>query len=160
MYFWEYNAERALEFAAYKATLKNISDPITDPVVIGAIINLGNCLDLLDSHSIKSLNKGYDMLCRTMKQEGFPLPKNTPLKNGKDLIFRNLDCAVIEAVHSIKKDTPPPYDSVRGVFWEGDEVYKGAGFREQNHIQICVRNPNCIKAFFTPREIHKDQNPV
>jgi hypothetical protein len=24
------------------------------------------------------------------------------------------------------------------------------GFREKNHIQICVRNLNCIKGYFTP----------
>jgi hypothetical protein len=44
------------------------------------------------------------------------------------------------------------FDSVRGVFWEGNEPYPNAGFREKNHIQISVRNPNCIKGFFIPRE--------
>jgi hypothetical protein len=43
------------------------------------------------------------------------------------------------------------FDSVRGVFWEGKELYPGAGFMERNHIQICLRNPNCIKGFFIPR---------
>lgn len=46
-----------------------------------------------------------------------------------------------------------PYDSVRGVFLEGGELYPDAGFREKNHIQICVRNNNCIKGFFIPKNM-------
>ena len=38
------------------------------------------------------------------------------------------------------------------VIVEGDELYPGAGFHDKNHIQICIRNPNCIKGFFIPRE--------
>ncbi|HEV9036455.1 MAG TPA: hypothetical protein VGQ51_07545 [Puia sp.] len=45
----------------------------------------------------------------------------------------------------------PPFDSVRGVFVEGRELYPGAGFQDKNHIQICIRNPNCIRSFFLPR---------
>ena len=45
------------------------------------------------------------------------------------------------------------YDSVRGVFWEGDDLYPGAGFKEKNHIQIAIINPNCIKGFFLPRDV-------
>ena len=42
---------------------------------------------------------------------------------------------------------------MKGVFWEGDKLYLEAGFTEKNHIQICIRNPNCIKGFFLPREL-------
>lgn len=62
---------------------------------------------------------------------------------------RKLDCAVIEGIHSVHKKS---FDTTRGVFWEGDFPYKTAGFREKNHIQICVRNPNCIKGYFIPRD--------
>ena len=40
------------------------------------------------------------------------------------------------------------FDSARGVFVEGEALYPNAGFNEKNHIQICIRNPNCIKGFF------------
>ena len=46
----------------------------------------------------------------------------------------------------------PPFDSVRGVFFEGENLYPNAGFKAKNHIQVCVRNPNCIKGFFRVRE--------
>jgi hypothetical protein len=45
------------------------------------------------------------------------------------------------------------FDSVGGVFVEGKELYPSAGFREKNHIQLCIRNPNCIKGYFHLQEI-------
>ena len=48
-----------------------------------------------------------------------------------------------------------PFDSVRGLFVEGGEVYPGSGFRSKTHVQICVVNPNCIIGCFIPRKIIK-----
>lgn len=78
------------------------------------------------------------------------MPINSDTKNSSDLVLRNLDCAVIENVH---RNTKSKFDSVRGVFVEGDKLYQGAGFNRKNHIQICIRNPNCIKGYFIPREL-------
>lgn len=47
------------------------------------------------------------------------------------------------------------YDSVRGVFPEGGEVYPGSGFVDKTHIQICIVNPNCIKGYFNPIPYNK-----
>ncbi|MEI9921409.1 MAG: hypothetical protein WDO14_21880 [Bacteroidota bacterium] len=44
------------------------------------------------------------------------------------------------------------FDSVHGAFLEGGEAFPGAGISAKGHIQICIRNPNCIKGFFTKRE--------
>jgi len=44
------------------------------------------------------------------------------------------------------------FDSTRGVFTEGGPIFPGAGILEKSHIQICIRNPNCIKGFFLPRK--------
>ncbi|HIW31736.1 MAG TPA: hypothetical protein IAA29_03025 [Candidatus Paenibacillus intestinavium] len=63
-----------------------------------------------------------------------------------ELLRRFLDCAVIRAVHEYNQETgQKPYDSIRGVFFEGNDLYPGAGFKAKNHIQVCVVNPNCIK---------------
>jgi hypothetical protein len=63
---------------------------------------------------------------------GFPLPKNYNAKNNEDLLLRELDCTVIEMLHTIRHETKlPPFDSVRGVFWEGELLYPNAGFREK-----------------------------
>ena len=42
IYFWENDPERALEWAEEKAARGELSDPY----VIGAVIDRGNCLDL------------------------------------------------------------------------------------------------------------------
>ena len=62
-----------------------------------------------------------------------------------------MDCSVIESLHQFNKDKGyHEYDSVRAGFWESDEIYETAGFREKNHIQICIRNPKCILGLFLP----------
>lgn len=74
---------------------------------------------------------------------------------------RNLDCFLINyLVAKEEKENGTKYDSVRGVFFEGNELYKNAGFREKNHIQIAVINPNCIKGYFKVREINQDFDEV
>lgn len=145
IYFWENNAERALQWA------KNSKKET--PSILGAVIDLGYCMDLIDSEFLKELNEAYGFLELTMRLTGNPIPKN----EGKtpDKLLRKLDCAVIETAHQINESTgATSYDSVRGVFWEGKELYPNAFFKEKNHIQICVRNPNCIKGYFIPRSVN------
>ena len=69
-----------------------------------------------------------------------------------DLLLRERDCAVIEFEHTINETARvKSFDSVRGAFIEGKKLYPNSGIYEKNHIQICVRNPNCIKGYFLPR---------
>ena len=53
----------------------------------------------------------------------------------------------------------PEYDSVRGVFTEGEEIYPNAGFLGKTHIQLCIVNPNCIKGYFSPRA-YDEEYPI
>lgn len=143
-YFWENNHRRAMLFAEEQSK----RGKITNPAVLGAYIDLGHCLDLLDSHYLESLKETYERLKEAFEIKNLSLPTNKPIFQPGDLLLRPLDCMVIEAhVNNYLK-----FDSVRGVFWEGNDLYPGAGMKEKNHIQICVRDINCIKAFFIPRE--------
>ncbi|MEY2830435.1 MAG: hypothetical protein RIQ33_2293 [Bacteroidota bacterium] len=155
IYFWENSPSRALEFAQHlKNNPQQSNRPIKKPAVIGAIINVGFCLDLLDYKNLQLLKEGYEVL----KSSGFAaeIRQNKAVSGTKDLLLRYLDCAVIETLHTVRKiSKEQPFDSVRGVFWEGNKLYDTAGFREKNHIQICIRNPNCIKGFFLPRQLDK-----
>ncbi len=154
IYFWENNEARALQWAEELVKRKNSS--VKTPAVIGAIIDLGYCLDLTDSLCLEELKKGYETLVAMCNETGMPMPQNMNLGNSTDLLLRKLDCAVIETMHKINKlANKRPYDSVKGVFWEGKPLYPNAGFAEKNHIQICVCNPNCIKGYFLPRDIDK-----
>ena len=54
IYFWEDNPGRALEWAAFVRNNPKFSRArIRDLFVIGAVIDPGNCLDLLETDSIR-----------------------------------------------------------------------------------------------------------
>ncbi len=146
IYFWDNSPSRAMEWAIELSKLKRTS--IKKPAVIGAILDLGYCLDLLDYKNLEFVKTGYTILERTMAAFEAPMPQN---RGGDDLKLRELDCAAIESLHkSMRENNEKAFDSVRGVFWEGTQIYPNAGFREKNHIQICVRNTDCIKGYFLP----------
>lgn len=148
-YFWENNYERALEFAQNPPGKKRFKVPS----VLGAIIDLEYCLDLLDTRYLRLVKKSYFNFISSAGIDGVEIPRNRTVRGSSDKLLRELDCAVIENLHNMQRQTKfEPFDSVRGVFVEGDELYPGAGFHDKNHIQICIRNPNCIKGFFIPRE--------
>jgi len=149
VYFWENNPDRALEYALYRREhpLEGAAR-IADPFILGAVLGLGHSLDLLESGSLALVSAAYDALSEAAGEIGAPLPQN---KGGHDIRVRCLDCAVIEALHEmIRGSGEPGFDSVRGVFTEGEELYPNAGFHRKDHIQICLRNPNCIKGYFLP----------
>lgn len=160
-YFWENSPSRALDFARELSKKKDSS--IRKPAVLGAVLNLGYCFDLLDYKNLETLRIGYELVKNTFENSGLTLPQNLAPKNstGSDLLIRKLDCAVLEAIHKLNTDSNlRQFDSVRGVFWEGAPLYPDAGFREKDHIQICIRNPNCIKGFFIPRKLDGKQANV
>lgn len=157
IYFWEGSPDRALEYAELlKKNPEKCNSIIKTPAVIGAVIDLGHCLNLLESNALGILKAAYDLYITSQKMSELQPVKNKPIHKEKDILLRNLDCAVIESLHesSIKTDDKS-YDAVRGVFWEGEELYPNAGFKSKNHIQVCVRNLNCIKGYFLPRKIDK-----
>jgi hypothetical protein len=162
IYFWENSPSRAVEFAEFlKNNPQRARTPIKTPSVIGAVIDLGYCLDFTDYSNLQLLKGGYELLKTAMDTLEVKLT-NKPIGENKDLLYRELDCAVIETLHSLRLPDSElkPFDSVRGVFWEGKEIYPNAGFKEKNHIQICIRNKNCIKGYFLPREFDSDYSKV
>lgn len=124
IYFWENNLKRAWEWAENGAKSKNAN--IKNPAVIGAVIDLGLCLDLVNSYHIIQLKEQYKILKAEMEITQMEMPKNKFTKSGV-LLLRNLDCAVIEHLHEERKcKGERPYDSVRGVFLEGNDIYENS----------------------------------
>ncbi|RFM37074.1 hypothetical protein [Chitinophaga silvisoli] len=151
MYFWQNNHARAIDFAQNPPG----KGKIEHPAVLGAAFSLGNCLDLTDKFYIDRVRDSYSNLLLTLNETNTPLPKNKPAKgstNPNDKILRGLDCSVIETLHcELREKGEIPFDTVRCVFIEGNPIYEDSGFYDQTHIQVCIRNPNCIKGFFLPR---------
>ena len=102
------------------------------------------------------IKDSFDNLSVSLNTFNKSLPINKNIGPSSDFLLRELDCAVIENLHLQRAfKNKKAFDSVRGLFVEGHPVYEGAGFHDKNHIQLCIRNPNCIKGFFKPRgEIH------
>lgn len=156
IYFWENSLVRAQQWAeAYcdRYNKKNPHNPQKDPAVIGAVISLGHCLDLTDYASAEILKTVYEILSLELSNIGKPMPVNRNVKGNHDILLRELDCAVIQRIHQYNIDTGKrSYDSVRGVFIEGNPVYDNSGIMEKTHTQLCIINPNCIKGYFKPLE--------
>jgi hypothetical protein len=150
IYFWEQNPTRALEYAMESAERKQFNKkPIVSPFVLGAIIDLGNCLNLVEASSLKILTTAFDSLKVLKDISGEKMPTNK--ENN-----RALDCAVIEYLHlSTKQKKMPEFDTVRCAFPEGGHAYPDSFISSRLHIQVCVRNADCIKGFFLPRPLSK-----
>lgn len=156
IYFWENDPVRAWEFANEAATKPfTTKGKIEKPFVLGAVIDLGLCLNLSDRRALDEVADAYMVLQDLHQLTGKPLPVN----KGPGFGARYLDCAVIETLHGLRErlddledgeDGLPPYDTVRSAFPEGDLLYENAGFRGKNHIQIAVINQRCIKGYFRP----------
>lgn len=156
-YIWENNLERAREWA--------IDTHGENGAVVGVVYELGTCLDLMDSCCIDLVKAARIDFEELMASLEFPLPVNRDIKNDlhKDKILRNYDCAVInhltrttdaayaEDVKSQGFSQTQVFDSVRGCFWEGGKI-DNMEIYEKTHIQIAIRNVNCIRGIFLPRE--------
>lgn len=154
IYFWENDPQRAWEFA-----LEGMSKPkqskgfVETPFVLGAVIDLGFCLNLLGREACDEATEAYETLAGAANASSEPIPEN----KGRNMGARFLDRAVIETVHATRElfdELQPgqylPYDSVRAAFLEGDHLYTGSGFAAKNHIQLAIRNTACIKGYFRP----------
>jgi len=148
IYFWEANPLRGLEFAT--EAIRRSSSRSAKPAVVGVVLDLGFCLDLTTAAGVEEVSSAYHHLASLLQTANVPLPQNS-----RDQLRRNLDCAVIETLHDIRKNGGlQQIDTVKGVFVEGQPVYEGAGIYEKTHIQICVRNPDCIKGVFRVPDHH------
>ena len=150
IYFWESSPQRALQWAHdAMARPETTKGKIKKPFVVGAIIDLGNCCSLFDADALAELREAHEVLQIAHDIEGTPMPTN---KGGQpDYALRYLDCAVIELMHEIREESNlPRYDTVRAAFGEGEALYAGTNLTAKHHIQIAVRDPECIKGYFLP----------
>lgn len=142
IYFWEYGADRALRFASFQQD----QGKVTTPAVIGAIVQLGRCFDLMDTRFTSLLPDAYEMCRQAYATAGKSLPVN--LGKTPDKKLRRLDCAVLNLYLQQRGDEA--FQSVRGAFEEGEPAFDGSMIRRETHIQIAVRDPRCILGVFRP----------
>lgn len=150
IYFWELNPSMALDYAIRSAEREQFNKiPINTPFVIGAIIELGECLNLTQMDALPILKSAYEEVELLFKNNSKPIPKN-------DDNNRKLDCAVFNHIHKSRADNNlPSYDTIRCAFEEGGPIYPDCKISSKSHIQISVLNPDKITGYFLPRPIKK-----
>lgn len=136
IYFWEYGPERAREWSFQNGR---------DGGVVGAIIQLGRCLDLTDTRSTAFLAEVYESVRLAYSSRGIPLPMNRTLRN-------ELDCLMINAATELNEGRvhPEDFQTVRCPFLEGEPVYEGSMILRRSHIQLAVVDTRCILGVFRP----------
>ena len=141
IYFWEHGPHRAREWANEEG------------MVIGAVIQIGRCFDLTDINNTALLREAYENVVTLYESKSWKLPEN----KGRDLKLRNLDCIVLnhfldtmDAALAESVSESFRYQTVRCPFEEGTEAFPGSMLRTQTHIQIAVRDPDCILGVFRP----------
>jgi hypothetical protein len=149
-YFWENDPVRAYQWATEPRR------KFAHPSVVGAVIELGNCLDLTTQSGIAAVRVAYELFTALARKNGTPVPENvdTARDPGGDKVLRHLDCAVMNHLFEIRRiaqESDPAsqsFQTVPALFPEGGELYTGSGFRKKTHIQICVRAPEQILGVF------------
>lgn len=138
IYFWEHSPGRALRWAIDRFQRR--------AAVIGAVIQLGTCFDLLDEKITTLLARSYPQFVESYAAVATPLPTN----RGTEWKLRELDCAVINDCIRRVGLRNYSFDTVRGAFLEGPPVFPGTTISAQTHIQIAVRTLDCILGVFRP----------
>jgi hypothetical protein len=144
VYFWEYGADRALRFARDQQRRGKVAEP----AVVGALVQLGDCFDLLDTEYTQDLASAFRKYRSFAARCGWMLPRNAGSTPDKKL--RRLDCSVLNyyfgklGMHGVE------FDTVRCSFQEGERAFPGSGIFQESHIQIAVRNSACILGVFRP----------
>ncbi len=146
IYFWEYGHARALRWA--EAEAGRSGGRIRRPAVVGAMIQLGKCLDLLDVKHTTAVGELYAAFRSSASAQGNALPTNAGATPDRKL--RRLDCAVLNFFLDFAEQKGAPFDSVRCAFSEGDPIFPGSCLTAEAHIQIAVRNLDCILGVFRP----------
>lgn len=150
IYFWEHGPLRAWQWANWRSQMK--SERIKKPAVVGAVLHLGNCFDLLDTANTKLLEDLFPEFEKALASEGKELPLNKGVRgtHQDDLVLRFLDCAVVNWTLKRLENEGLYFDTVRCAFNEGGPAFPGSMIRKQSHIQIAVRNPDVIVGYFLP----------
>ena len=130
IYFWEFAPRRAMTWGGKGD-------------VVGAVIQLGLCLDLTDVYHTNMLRAEYKVVRQARRMQGVPLPRN----KGKR---RDLDCLIINEFVKDNALDGITFQTVRCPFLEGRPAFPGSGIRRESHIQIAVRDRAAILGVFRP----------
>lgn len=128
-YFFQDAPVRAWEWAQQRFGM--------DAAVVGAEIDLADCIDLLDIPWHAELARAYPSYRAEVKRRGLPLPQQSAGAH-------RLDRGVINYLLDLLNDEGTTVRCVRAAFAEGDPAFPGSALLSRSHVQIAVRTPGAI----------------
>jgi hypothetical protein len=135
VYFWEHAPQRAWTWADDRHG--------EHAAVVGAIIRLGRCFDLLDPVNVETVRRWHNLL----ETSGFPLRENA---HGK----KYRDCAVFNSLYAAYDEQGEEVESVRAVYVPSSNhgrIFRRSWIHAEAHIQISVRKQANILAAWPVR---------
>jgi hypothetical protein len=147
VYFWEYAPKQAWAWAERRRQQQHRDE---DVAVLGSMIRLGNCFDLLDPDNLDEL-AGFRREYERSERQAHRSPKENHNKS------KYLDCAVFEFAYAVFEAEVDAVDTCRAVFVPSDErLWTRSGVHRHAHIQLCVRNPQCILGTWLVKPVEDD----
>jgi hypothetical protein len=134
IYFWEASRTRAEQWASQQFG--------SQADVLAVEIDLGQCLNLLESTYHDALRATYRNLRAVYRTQGWTLPKNQKGRHDMDCLVIN---KFVKFMERFEERQGILFQSVRGVFEEGRPLFSGSAIRAQSHIQIAVRDVACMR---------------
>ncbi len=128
-YFFQDAPARALEWAR-----RRFGD---DAAVIGAEIDLTDCIDLLDVPWHAQIAGAYPRFRAELEQRGLPIPRQSAGAH-------RLDRRVMNYLVGLLGNTGAAVNCVRAAFAEGEPAFPGSALLNRSHVQIAVRTPHAI----------------
>jgi hypothetical protein len=134
IYFWEYAPQQAWNWARRRYRGEDIA-------VLGCMLRLGNCFDLLDPENARRLQRYHGRFLRDLNAAGRTPPRNVRAR-------KRLDCAIFEYANAVfAAEEAEELDSVRAVYvpTSGKQrLWPQSWLYHETHVQLCIRNPRCI----------------
>ncbi|HEX6368550.1 MAG TPA: hypothetical protein VF006_06450 [Longimicrobium sp.] len=140
VYFFQDAPARALEWARERFG--------NDAAVLGAEIDLDDCMDLLDIKWQGVVRESHVDLIRRLSGSAQPIPRQTSGAH-------RLDRAVINRTVEVLKSRGIAVRAVRAAFTEGEQLFAGSALWSRAHVQIAVRDPLAIVRVW--REPHEQR---
>jgi hypothetical protein len=121
VYFWEDDPNLALGWARH--TSRRQPGNIRNPAVIGAVMDLKECLNLVQTGASRILQAAHQALMQEVARAGGQMPSNESEEQ------RFLDHAVFETLHELRRtEGLLPFPAVRALFRAGSLSFRVRAF--------------------------------
>lgn len=102
--------------------------------MVGAEIDLEDCIDLLDVRWHSVVQESYADLLQRLTARAHPVPHQTRGAHRLDRAVINRMVALLESRGMVAR-------TVRAAFVEGEPLFPGSALWSRAHVQIAVRDP-------------------